>query len=121
MLKFAVSQPYDKPEQPKLLPGRVPIIQVAKKPTQSKTSLKVSILESAIIPESSGNHDKVNPVSNYTIPQTMSEYDSFSRTIKRKGIQDLRREITAYADPFYRPPPKLTEISKQVTQKKILQ
>ena len=36
-LKFPVSQPYDKPEQPKLLPGRKPIIQIEERPTQSKT------------------------------------------------------------------------------------
>ena len=43
--KFPVSQPYDKPEQPKLLLGRKPIVQIAERPflqqpenvTQSKT------------------------------------------------------------------------------------
>ena len=33
----------------------------------------------------------------------MSEHDSISRTIRRKGMQDIRREIPAYADPIYRP------------------
>ena len=32
----------EKPEQPKLLPGRKPIIQIAERPIQSKTRLKVS-------------------------------------------------------------------------------
>ena len=34
---------------------------------------------------------------------------------------DIRREILAYADPIYRPPPKPTEIPTQVMPKKILQ
>ena len=29
---------------------------------------------------------------------------------RRKGMQDFRRQILAYADPIYRPPPKPTEI-----------
>ena len=45
MLTFPVSQPYDKPEQPQLLTGRKPIIQIAERSilqqpqnvTQSKT------------------------------------------------------------------------------------
>ena len=69
---------------------------------QSKTKLKSY--------KSSGHHDKVIPVSDYTIPQTMSEHDSISRTIGRNDMQDMRREIPAYADPIYRPPPKPTEI-----------
>ena len=32
MLKFPVSQLYDKPERPKLLPGRKSIIQIAERP-----------------------------------------------------------------------------------------
>ena len=50
----------------------------------------------------------------------MSELDSLSRTITRKGMQDIRREIPAYADPFYRPPPKPDEIPTQVIPRKIL-
>ena len=64
---------------------------------QSKTRSKISA------PEGSAHHDKVIAVSNYTIPQTMSEHDPMSRTIRRKGMQDIRREIPAYADPMYRP------------------
>ena len=45
----------------------------------------------------------------------MSEHDSICRTIKGKGMQHIRREIPAYADPNYRPPPKPTEIPTQVT------
>ena len=101
-----------KPKQPKLLPGRKPIIQIAEMPIHSKTGLKVSV------PESSGHHDQVIPVS-YTIPQTMSEHDSISRIIRRKDMQDFKREIPAYANPVYRLPPKLTAISTQVTQKTI--
>ena len=62
------------------------------------------------MPESS-----IIPVSNYTIPQTMSEHDSISRTIKRKGMQDIRREILAYTGG----PPKPTEIPTQETPKKL--
>ena len=32
MLRFPISQPYDKCEQPKLLPGRKPVIQIAERP-----------------------------------------------------------------------------------------
>ena len=35
----------------------------------------------------------------------MSECDLISKTITRKDMQDIRREIPAYADPFYRPHP----------------
>ena len=91
---FPVSQLYDKPEQPKLFTGRRLIIQIAGRPilqqsqniTQPKTRSKVSVPESSIIPESSGHHEKVIPEHDYTIPQTMSEHDSISRTIRRKGM-----------------------------------
>ena len=76
--------------------------------------LKISIPESSIITKGSGHHDKVILVSNDTIPQTMSEHDSISRTIRRKGLQDTWREIPDYTDPIYRPPPKPTEIHLQV-------
>ena len=50
----------DKPEQPKSLPGRSPITQIAERPplqqsqniNQSETRLKVSIPKSSMIPES---------------------------------------------------------------------
>ena len=101
---------------------RSPIIQIAERPppqhSQSKTRVKVSIPVSSIIkgPE---HHDKVIPVSDYAISQTMSECDSISRTI-RKGMQDTRREISAYADQIYRPPPKPTEIPLQIIPRKIM-
>ena len=50
----------------------------------------------------------------------MSEHDFMSRTIRRKDMQDVRREIQAYADPIYRPPPKPTETPTQAIPKKIL-
>ena len=31
----------------------------------------------------------------------MSDHNSISRTIRRKGIQATRREIATYADPIY--------------------
>ena len=49
----------------------------------------------------------------------MSVHDSISRTITRKGMQDIRREISAYADPFYRPHSKLTKMPTQVIPNKI--
>ena len=124
--KFPMSQPHDKPEQPKLLPHRRPIIQIvdrlplqqSQNINQPKTRLKVSIPESSIIPESLGHHDKVIPVPDYTIPQTMSECNSIFRTIRRKGVQDTRREIPAYAEPIFRPPPKPMEIPLQVIPRK---
>ena len=102
MLTFPVSQPSDKPKQPKLLPGRKPIIQITERPPlqqsqdiiQSKTRLKIST------PESLGHHDKAIPVSNYTIPQAMSKHDSISRTMGRKCMQYIRRGIPDYADPI---------------------
>ena len=48
----------------------------------------------------------------------MSEFDSISRTIRRKGMQDFRREIPAYADPICRPTPNPTEIPLQVILRK---
>ena len=83
-----MSQLPDKLEQPKLLPGRRSIIQIAERPSlqhsQSKTRAKISVPGSSVT-KSSKHHDKVIPVSDYTIPQTISEYDSISRTI-RKGM-----------------------------------
>ena len=54
------------------------------------------------------------------IQKTQSGHDSTSRTITRKGMQDIRRKIPAYADPFYRPPPKPTETPTQVIPRKVL-
>ena len=56
----------------------------------------------------------------YVITQTRSRDDSNSRTIKRKTIQDISREISAYADPIYRPPPKPTEIPLQEIPRKLM-
>ena len=126
--RFPMSELLDKPEQPKLLPGRRPIIQITERPLlqqsqnshQSKTRLKVPIPESSIIPKGSGYHDKVIPVSDYTIPQKMSEHDLISKTVRRKDMQDTRRKIPAYPDPIYRPPPKPTEIPLQVFPRKLM-
>ena len=49
----------------------------------------------------------------------MSEHESISRTIRSKGIQDIRNKIPAYADPICRPPPKPTEIPFQVIPRKL--
>ena len=84
-----------------------PILQQPQNIVQPRTTLKVPV------PESSRPHDKFMPVPNCIIPQTRSRDDSNSRTIKRKTIQDIRREIPAYTDPIYRPPPKPAEIPLQ--------
>ena len=80
---------------------------------QSKTRSKISPQEKSIFFGRS-EHDKVVPVPNYTIPKLVSEHDSTSRAITRKGMWDSRREI-----PFYRPPPKPTEICTHVIPRKI--
>ena len=85
----------------------------------SKTRSKLSIPESSIIAKSSGHHDKIIQVSDSTIPQTMLESDSNSRTIKRKDMHDTRRKIPAYADPIHKPP-KPIEISLQVIPRKLM-
>ena len=41
------------------------------------------------------------------------------RTNKRKTIQDISREILAYIDPIYRPPPKAAEIPLQEIPRKL--
>ena len=64
MLRFPISQPHDKPEQPKLIPGRKPIIQIAERAilqppwiaTQPKMISKVPIKEKSIFPERSVQH-----------------------------------------------------------------
>ena len=53
------------------------------------------------------------------IPKTVSGYESISRTIPRKGMQDIKKEIPAYPDSFYRPPLKPTEMPTQVIHGKI--
>ena len=68
-IKFPVFPLLDKPEQPKMLPGRRPIIQIAERPIlqqpqniiHSKTTLEISV------PETSQFHDKVIQVPNYII------------------------------------------------------
>ena len=80
MFKFLISQPLDKPEQSTLVPGRRPMIQIAERPIPSKTRSKFST------PQSSGHYDKVIPVPDYTIPQTMFEHDLISRTIRYTGM-----------------------------------
>ena len=119
-----MSQPFDKPEQPKLIPGRRSMIQIAERiplqQFQSKIRAKVSVPESFMLEKCSGHHDKVFPVSNYQIPQTMSEHDSISRTIRRKGIQDTIRKIPAYANPIHRPPSKANEIPLQEIPRKLM-
>ena len=50
----------------------------------------------------------------------MSRCDSISITVKRKTIQDTRREIPAYADPIYRPPPKANETPFQDIPRKLM-
>ena len=62
-------------------------------------------------PESSQIHYKFIPVPDYVIPKMRSGDDSHSRMVKRKTIQNIKREIPTYPDPIYRPPPKPTEIS----------
>ena len=78
--------------------------------TQSKTSWKISPQKRSIFLGRSEQHDKVIPVPNYMEPKTMSEHDSISKTITRKGMQNIRRENPAYTDPFIGPPPKPTVI-----------
>ena len=48
----------------------------------------------------------------------MPEHDSTARTITRKGMQEIRRENPAYADPFYRPPSKPNEMPTQINHGK---
>ena len=50
----------------------------------------------------------------------MLECDSISRTIRRKCMQNIRREIPAYANQIYVPPTQPTEIPSQVIPNKIL-
>ena len=72
-----------------------------------------------LVPESSQIHDKFITVPNYIIPQTRSGDDSNSRMVKRKTIQDISREIPAYADPIYEAPPKITEIPLEEIPRKL--
>ena len=63
--------------KPKLLPGRKPIIQLAERLPlkqsqnidQSKMRSKGLIPKGSKITNGSGYHDKVIPISDYTIPQ----------------------------------------------------
>ena len=73
-----------------------------------------------MVPESYRLRDKFVLVPTYIIPKTRSEYDSNSRTIKRKTIQDISREISPYRDPIYRPPHKPTEIPLQDIPRKLM-
>ena len=97
MLKFPFSQPYDKPEQPKLLPERKPMIQIAERPilqhpqtiVQSKTRSKISPQEGSLFQGRLEQQDKIVSVPDYTFPKTVSEYDSTSRTKQEKACRIL--------------------------------
>ena len=58
------------------------------------------------MPKTPKIQDKNVPIPNYTIPQIKSKDDSGCRTIERKAIQNVSREMPIYPDPVYRPPPK---------------
>ena len=81
MFRFPMPQTCDKPEQPKLLPGRWPIIQIAERPflqppqidVQPKTISKVPFKEKSIFPERSVQHtDQVVP--NSMVPKIVLEH-----------------------------------------------
>ena len=105
-----------------ILPDRRSIIQIAEGPIlqQPKNIIQPEAASKISAPESSQLYDKVIPVPDYIIPQRGSGDDSTSRAIKRKTIQDTSREIPAYADPIYRPSPKLTEIPLQEIPRKLM-
>ena len=83
------------------------VLQQPQNITQPQITMKVQV------PESSQVCDKFIPVPNYIIPQTRSGDYSNSRTVKRKTIQDISREIPAYTDPIFGSPPIPTEIPLQ--------
>ena len=82
-----MGQMFDEHEQPQLLPGSGPIIQIAEGPIlqqpqkirQPKAKSKTS--ESSMIPKSLYAPDMVIPVHDYVTPQSRSRDDSISRTI----------------------------------------
>ena len=89
------------------------ILQQPQNLAQPKITLKVPV------PDSSQIHETFTPVPDYVIPKTGSGDDSNFRTIKRKTIQDISREIPTYSDPIYRPPPKPAEIPLQEIPRKL--
>ena len=81
---------------------------------QPKESLKVPVSEWSRV------SDKVIPIPDYAIPQMRSSDNSNSRRIKRKGIQDISREISKYPDPIHRPPRKPVEIPMEKLPRNLL-
>ena len=98
------------------------IIQVKEKPIspQPQNLAQPEITSNISVPDSSQIHDRFIPVPNYIIPQRRSGDDSNSKANKRKTIQDMSREIPAYTDSIYRPPPKPAEITLQEIPRKLM-
>ena len=77
-----------------------PIVQVTEKPVEQPQ---------IPVPKTSRIQDKIVPVPDYATPHIRSRDESGSRRVNRKSIQDINRELHAYPDPTYRPPPKLVK------------
>ena len=92
-----------------------PIIQLKEKliSQQSRYLEQLQITWKVPVPEQSWIDDKIIPVPDYPIPETIFGDETSSRTVKRKTIQDISREIPTYPDTIYRPLPKPTEIPLQ--------
>ena len=54
------------------------------------------------------------------VKKTLNPDDKITGSEIRNEMQDIRREKSAYADPFYRPQPKPAETSTQIIPAKIL-
>ena len=83
MFRFPIPLPCNKPEQPKLLPGRRPIIQIAERPllqppwivAQPKTISIFPLKEKSIFPERSVQDiDQVVQVPKSIVPKIVSEH-----------------------------------------------
>ena len=131
-------QAHEKLQQPRLLPGRRPIIQIVGRPfvqppkivTQSKIIFQAPVIQKPILSEKLVKLVKhVGPVTKPIVKCLISEILDHLQQVpgaehvctrpKTKIIrQDIRQEKPAYADPIYRPPPKPVEASTQYLQRK---
>ena len=85
---------------------------------KNKTHISKSIVQATekqpseiLRPNTSKTQDIAIPIPDDTTPSIKFQADTSTRVIDRNILQDVKKEITIYPDPVYRPPHKAVKIS----------
>ena len=113
IIRFPIPQFQERPEQPKLIPGRKPIIQIAERPilqpphsvAQPKTHSKTPPVQKPNFSDNLVSNSMIPKIILEHVEKTLSSDDHFCQPKKGNEIQDVRRGKPGYADPIYRPHP----------------